>query len=222
MLPSESELCRNLGISRSTVRQAIGALEDERLVVRKQGRGTFVAEPGMRRRNDNVYSFTSEVTAMGHTPSSTILEFELIQPSPEVMRMFSLHSSDILVYRFKRVRRVDGEPLMLETSFYPHFIYPSLTRELLETHSMYSLLYEVGIVPASAEDTYQAIKLSHGDAELLGCKNGSVGFYHQRQTKSDNGEVFEFTQSVIRGDRTRLDVMMYKNGVSFARRFADS
>ena len=61
LLPSETELCANLGISRSTVRQAIGSLEDEGLVVRKQGRGTFVAEPKMRRRSENVYSFTSEI-----------------------------------------------------------------------------------------------------------------------------------------------------------------
>ena len=50
VLPSESELCRTFDISRSTVRQAIGALETDGLVVRKQGRGTFVAEPKVRRR----------------------------------------------------------------------------------------------------------------------------------------------------------------------------
>ena len=47
LLPSETELCKAFDISRSTVRQAIGALESEGLVVRKQGRGTFVAEPKM-------------------------------------------------------------------------------------------------------------------------------------------------------------------------------
>ena len=88
LLPSEAELCKNLEISRSTVRQAIGALEDEGLVVRKQGRGTFVAEPKMRRRNENVYSFTSEITAMGLTPSSTLIEFEIITPPQDIMKMF--------------------------------------------------------------------------------------------------------------------------------------
>ena len=50
LLPSEAELCRALNISRNTVRQAIGELEDEGLVVRKRGRGTFVADPSTNRR----------------------------------------------------------------------------------------------------------------------------------------------------------------------------
>ena len=58
LLPSEAELCRCLSISRNTVRQAIGELEDEGLVVRKRGRGTFVADPATNRRGVR-YSFTT-------------------------------------------------------------------------------------------------------------------------------------------------------------------
>ena len=64
LLPSEAELCRAYNVSRSTVRQAIGILETDGLVVRKQGRGTFVAAPKVRRRTENVYSFTSEISEL--------------------------------------------------------------------------------------------------------------------------------------------------------------
>jgi GntR family transcriptional regulator len=164
-----------------------------------------------------VYSFTSEISAMGLTPSSTLIDFDIIAPSQDIMKMFSLTTNDTQFYRFTRIRRVDGEPLMLETSFYPQYIYPNLTRELAETHSIYSLLYDIGIVPASAIDSYEAVKLSREEAELLGCKNGSAGFFHQRQTMSEAGEVFELTQSLMRGDRTKLEVNLHKNGVSFSR-----
>jgi GntR family transcriptional regulator len=157
--------------------------------------------------------------ALGHKPSSTILEFDTIRPDEKLQRMLSLQSGDIPVFRFVRIRRLDGLPLLLETSYYPRYVYPNLTREILETHSMYSLLYEVGIVPASAEDSYRAVILGEREAELLGCAPGSPGFYHERRTKSDLGEIFEFTQSLIRGDRTRLDVLMQKNGVAFSRHF---
>ena len=217
LLPSEAELCRTFDVSRSTVRQAIGELESEGLVVRKQGRGTFVAEPKMRRRTENVYSFTSEINAMGMNPSSTILEFEVISPSPDIVSMLELGTHNTPIYRFTRIRNVNGQPLILETSFYPTYIYPKLTRELLETHSFYSLLYEEGIVPYSAVDSYEAVILGRREAELLGCRPGSCAFSVQRRTRTEAGVVYEFTLSLIRADRVKLDIYLHKDGVSFAR-----
>ena len=217
LLPSESELCLTFDVSRSTVRQAIGELESEGLVVRKQGRGTFVAEPKMRRRTENVYSFTSEINSMGMTPSSTILEFKVMDPPPDIVSMLELESNHTQIYRFSRIRNVNGEPLILETSFYPVYIYPKLTRELLETHSFYSLLYEQGIVPYSAVDSYEAVILGRREAELLGTRPGNSAFSVQRRTRTESGTVYEFTQSLIRADRVTLDVYLHKDGVSFAR-----
>lgn len=217
LLPSETELCKAFGISRSTVRQAIGALEEDGLVVRKQGRGTFVAEPNMRRKSDTVYSFTSEISAMGMTPSSTMLDFCVMQPTEEIARMLELDNLNTLVYRFSRLRNVDGEPLILETSYYPQFIYPTLTAELLRTHSFYSLLYEVGIVPSSATDTYEAVTLNEREAELLGCPAGAGAFRACRHTRTESGMLYEVTISVIRGDRIKLEVLLHRDGVSFSR-----
>lgn len=219
LLPSEAELCRSFGISRSTVRQAIGELEEEGLVIRHQGKGTFIAEPKLHRRSENIYSFTSEANAMGLHPSSTLVDFAVIKPAEDLRRMLELQSGDIPVYRFTRIRRVDGIPLMLETSYYPTYVYPNLTPELLKTHSVYSLLYERGIVPVSAVDTYEAVRLEASEAALLETRAGSAGFSHQRITRSENGEVFELTQSVMRGDRTKLEIVMHRDGVSFSRSF---
>jgi GntR family transcriptional regulator len=219
MLPSEAELCRSLGISRSTVRQAIGELEEEGLVLRHQGKGTFIAEPKLHRRSENIYSFTAEATSMGLSPSSTLVDFTVITPTEDLRRMLELQSRDIPVYRVSRIRRVNGVPLMLETSYYPAYIYPGLTEELVRTHSLYSLLYDRGIVPVSAVDTYEAVRLEAGEAGLLETKPGSAGFSHQRITRSENGEVFELTQSVMRGDRTKLEISMHRDGVTFTRSF---
>jgi len=217
LLPSESELCRAYGISRSTVRQAIGILEAEGLVVRRQGRGTFVAEPKMRRRTENVYSFTSEISALGMTPSSTLMEYDVIVPTPDIVKVLEIDRPDCLVYRFTRIRNVNDEPLILETSFYPQYLYPNLTRELLQTHSFYSLLYEVGVVPSHAVDSYEAVIIGRAESELLHCKPGSCGFSVQRRTYDESGKCYEFTQSLMRGDRVKLDIRLQKDGVSFSR-----
>ena len=215
-LPSEAELCRAMGVSRNTVRQAIGELEDEGLVVRKRGRGTFVAEPANNRRAVR-YSFTTEVSSMGKTPSSTLLDFRIMELDAELSEKMELRPGTP-VYCFTRIRNVDGEPLILETSFYPQYIYPNLTREMMETHSFYSLLYHVGIIPFAAEDVYEAVTLGKENAEMLGVAEGSCAFFHQRLTRTEDGRVYEYTRSYIRGDRVRLDVQMQKSGMTFTRR----
>ena len=215
LLPSESELCRALDISRSTVRQAIGELEAQGLVVRKRGKGTFVADPYARGRGVR-YSFTTEVSSMGKVPSSSLVSFSLVEADADVSRKMALPEGTDL-YRFTRVRNVDGQPLILETSYYPRFIYPNLTREMVETHSFYSLLYHVGITPASAEETYEAVVLEEEQARLLGVQPGRAAFYHCRRTRTDDGRIYEYTCSYIRSDRVKLDVRMQKSGVAFSR-----
>ena len=215
LLPSESELCRAMGISRNTVRQAIGELEEEGLVVRKRGKGTFVADPNARGKYVR-YSFTTEISSVGKIPSSTMVDFGIVVPPAEVSRKMQLEEGT-MVYCFTRVRNVDGEPLILETSYYPQYIYPNLTREMVQTHSFYSLLYHVGITPFTAEESYEAVTLDSHSAELLGVEPDSCAFYHQRRTRTEDGRVYEYTRSYIRGDRVRLDVHMQKSGIHFTR-----
>ena len=215
LLPSEAELCDKFEISRNTVRQAIGELEDEGLVVRKRGRGTFVADPATNRRGVR-YSFTTEVSSLGKVPSSTLIDFDVIVPSQAVCEKMELREGTP-VYCFTRVRNVDGEPLILETSYYPEYIYPHLTRDMLQTHSFYSLLYHVGIVPFAADESYEAVVLDSEQGRLLGVSAGSCAFYHQRRTRTEDGRIYEYTRSYIRGDRVRLDVHMQKSGMNFVR-----
>ena len=215
LLPSEAELCRAMGVSRNTVRQAIGELEDEGLVVRKRGRGTFVSDPTTTRRGVR-YSFTAEVSSLGRKPSSTLVDFQVMDASDAVCERMEL-APGTPVYRFTRVRNVDGEPLILETSYYPQYTYPHLTRELLQSHSFYSLLYHVGIMPFAAEESYRAVTLDAEEATLLHVEPGSCAFFHQRRTRTEDGRVYEYTRSYIRGDRVHLDVALHKSGMSFVR-----
>ena len=214
-IPSEQLLCETYGVSRVTVRKAMLDLVQEGLLVRKQGKGTFVADPNNNRRGVR-YSFTTEVSSLGKTPSSTLVDFGVVIPTRAICQRMDLQEGTP-VYCFTRVRNVDGEPLILETSYYPQYIYPNLTREMVQTHSFYSLLYHVGITPFSAEDSYESVILDAPRASLLGVEPGSCAFYHQRRTRTEDGRIYEYTRSYIRGDRVRLDVHMQKSGMSFTR-----
>ena len=214
-LPSELDLSRELGVSRTTLREAISSLVAQGVLQIQRGRGTFVADPATNRRGVR-YSFTTEVSSMGKEPSSTLVDFQITTPSAIICDKMELREGTP-VYCFTRIRNVDGEPLILETSYYPQYIYPNLTRDMVQTHSFYSLLYHVGITPFAAEESYEAVTLSSDNAKLLGVEPGSCAFYHQRRTRTEDGRVYEYTRSFIRGDRVRLDVHMQKSGIHFTR-----
>ena len=74
VLPSDSALCEEFGVSRMTARQAVQVLTQEGLVERIRGRGTFVAEPSTHRQAGNLLSFTTEMRRQKRVPSSRLLE----------------------------------------------------------------------------------------------------------------------------------------------------
>ena len=75
----------------------------------------------------------------------------------------------------------------------------------------------MGIVPFAADESYEAVVLDAEKAKLLGVSTGNCAFYHQRLTRTEDGRIYEYTRSFIRGDRVRLDVHMQKSGMNFVR-----
>lgn len=78
MLPSEKEFCQYYHISRTTVRLTFRELEQQGLIIRRRGLGTFISEPKVSRRLGSLYSFTEDMKKLGLTPSSQILSYRLI------------------------------------------------------------------------------------------------------------------------------------------------
>ena len=75
-IPSETDLASELGVSRTTIRDALSRLENEGVIYRKQGAGTFVNRPGLqiRSRLDEIWSYEAVLEAHGYKPSIKVLE----------------------------------------------------------------------------------------------------------------------------------------------------
>ncbi len=85
-VPSESDLAGELGVSRTTIRDALSRLENEGVVYRKQGAGTFVNEHGLqiRSRLDEIWSYEEILRAHGYTPSTELLDVGVQEPESSI------------------------------------------------------------------------------------------------------------------------------------------
>jgi GntR family transcriptional regulator len=222
MLPTELELCNAFNISRTTVRQAIGELDAAGLVVRRRGKGTFLSKPKMKRNLNNIYSFSTEMRELGLDPSSKFIGFEKIKPKEDLIKAFNLKGENQLVFKIMRIRLANDEPLLLETTYIPEYIYPNMTEEMLKGKSLYTTIKNnAGFEPHTAEESYESVILNEKMAKMLDCKPNSSGMFVERKTWTSSGELYELTQSFMRGDRSKFVVTLVKDGVSFKRDIDD-
>ena len=217
-LPPETEFCDRYNISRSTVRRAIGELKNEGLVSRRRGKGTFITEPKLNRKVEEVYSFSNEMRNMGLVPSSDILDFKVVTPGMDLIKNLNLKDENIKVYKIVRVRLANGEPLLLETTYIPWFLIKDLTKTMLQNESLYKIFKDkAGILPCEAEESYESVILDKDIANILKCKQNSSGFFLERKARTKTGEIYEFTQSIMRGDRTKFVIKLKNNEILFNR-----
>lgn len=143
-IPSEMELCRRYQVSRVTVRKALGALVNDGLLERYQGKGTFVSVPRLSKSLRDVNSFSSACRAMGCEPQTRLIAAHLIPGDELLCAALSCPPEENLVEMI-RLRLADDKPVMLEINHFPA-AYAWLVQERLDG-SLYDLLKTRGWSP---------------------------------------------------------------------------
>ena len=220
MIPSESQLCAKYGVSRSTVRQALNQLVEENLIIRRRGKGSFIASRKLHRNLSYLYSFTEDMLAMGLTPHSKVLEKTIIDAPSDILNLLDMPAGKTQVFKLTRLRMANNEPLLLETTYIPLHLCPDIVNEDFSSASLYSVLRtKYNLDPHKAIETYESIKLSKEVAGLLGCKKSTTAFNIQRIAYLDTDIAFELTYSIARSDKCIFKVELYanKNKINFSR-----
>jgi GntR family transcriptional regulator len=104
-LPTEKELCQEFGVSRTTVRQALLALESDDLIRREQGRGTFVSFRQENRGHFKLYGVVEDLFHLGAQTSLKLLSKKMINPGPDIIKDMKLDPGE-KVYRFEGIRQL--------------------------------------------------------------------------------------------------------------------
>lgn len=206
-LPSERELSERLGISRSTVRQAIHELEIEGWLVRRQGRGTFPVQAKVEQPLVMITSFTENMRQAGIEASSRLLSASLEPASGRVAKALGLGARGVVAV-ITRLRLGDGVPLMLERSHINYALTPGLLERDL-SGSLYEVLhgaYRLNF--ATGQESLEAVTAEPWLAKLLGIKRGAPVLYTERTVITDNGLALEFTQRYGRADKCSFRVTL--------------
>jgi GntR family transcriptional regulator len=174
LIPSEVELAGRFKVSQGTVRKAIDELAAENLVVRRQGKGTFVATHHEARAQ---YRFLRLMPDTGepHNAENRILEVKRLRAPAEIARLLEVKSGDSVIF-IKRVQSLDGAPTIVEELWLPGVLFKGLTAERLVEYKgpMYGLFEtEFGTRMIRATEKIRAAGADEAVAELLGVAPGA-------------------------------------------------
>ena len=192
-IPAERQLAVKFGVSRMTLRQAIKTLEDEGILERRLGSGTYVASQKVQEKMSGIMSFTEITQANGQVPSSKLISYQVGQPSlSEKERLKLKANSDVL--RMERIRYADDVPICHEVVTIPYYLVKNDSKENISTHLYETLAknnYQIGRVT----EHISAAIANENDARLLKAKKGEALITRRQVTELSDGQPFEYTRA---------------------------
>ncbi|WP_118179986.1 GntR family transcriptional regulator [Paraburkholderia phosphatilytica] len=212
-MPSESELCAMFGVSRITVRQALGDLQKEGLVFRLHGKGTFVSKPKAFQNVSALQGFAEAMTSMGHEIVNRLTRFRTAKADSRVAAKLGLEA-EALVTEIQRVRLLNREPVSLESTWLPEAIGKRLANADLATRDIFLILEnDCGVPLGHADLAIDAVLADETVAHALSIDEGSPVLRIERLTHDAAGAPIDYEHLYFRGDafqyRLRIDRQPY-------------
>ena len=211
-LPSENEFTQTLGVSRITVRQALGDLRNEGLVVKTHGKGSFVAMPPVAQDLTRLRGLAESLTGVGRTVHTRVLSIGPKHASPPIATAFGLSKSD-LVIELRTLRYLNRKPLALNRSYLPQDIGSRLIKADFANRDILSMLEgDLGVAIGHAEVSIGAANAKPGEARLLGVADGTALVQVRRLVFTSTSRPVHLEQSVYRSDLFSYTLTLERDG----------
>ena len=212
LLPSEAQLCRDFGVSRGTVIKALEVLLDEGLAQRRQGVGTFVSRPALRRMPGFLQGFSDTVRRQGRTPTQRLVDRRWLTRVEALQ-----YGCDEPALLLHRIRLVDDVPWAVHRSVIPEAVanrVPALagdTRALeAPGFALYEALGDAGFTIDHAEETVNARLATEQEAAELSTEVPSAVMLVHRKSFDPDGRLLELIEAVYLGDCYTYDARLVR------------
>ncbi len=210
MLPSESDLCTKLGVSRGTLREAMRALEEEDVVIRKQGIGTFVTQGNypIHSTLDLNEGVSEMIKGKGMVPGSLDTRIEEIPADKKIAKRLSAEPGETL-FVIKRIRTANGAPVAYTEDFLRKGLIPERQEKAyLEEESLYGMLEQrLGFELGTSMLRLKPVKADKTLAESLGIKQGDLLMCLQQTDMDSNRNPILYSEEYFVSERFEFLVM---------------
>lgn len=200
ILPSEKELMNMYKVSRLTARAAVNRLATDRLVVKIQGKGTFVSSPQISYKMGSLYSNGEEILMKHYKIKTEVLILKKVIPDKPIKAYLEIPEKEKVIF-LERIRYANDTPFALIKSYLPYHYVPNLELLNLTDKSLYQTIEDFYHLQLhEAEEMIEAIKADSRTANLLKVKPGTPLLLNNRLTRLIDGSVIEYEIVQYRSD----------------------
>ena len=200
-IPSEAQLCEQYEVSRVTVRNAVELLVKEGALIKRQGKGTYVAFPELEERmiNGRSDSFSEAFSQISISTSTKIVDKKIINASTVIGKRLHLPVGESVI-RIQRIRYVNNIPAVFEEDFFP-MSFDFLMQTELKDLSLFSLIFEkTGIHPKIAMSSFSARSANENHSKWLNVATGEALLFISQIISDSENEILYYNEQTICSD----------------------
>lgn len=199
-MPSESELMETYGVSRITVRQALGDLQKEGLIFKIHGKGTYVSKPKAFQNVMRLQGFGEAMSRLGYETLSRVIGVKEVSAGAAIAHKLGVAENEQIV-ELRRVRYLNRAPISLDVTYVSKSIGERLAKEDLAHRDVFVILEnDYGIALGEAELQIEAILADEYVARQLQMEEGAPVLRIERLTCTADGKPVDFEYLYYRGD----------------------
>lgn len=212
-MPGENALAAEFGVSRLTIRRSLETLEDEGLIRRQQGRGTFAEPAAAAGHAADIDALMAHLDRMGMQTRVRLVELQVVPAPAHIAQRLELPAG-ASVSRSIRVRSHDSLPFSYLTTHVPQDIARRISRQQLGARPLLAIFRDLGIEVARAEQAISATLAEPAAAAALDIPVGSALLSLNRLVRDRQGRPVELLHALYRPDRFEYRMQMQAQDTS--------